>query len=313
MATTNHVRTSRIPLAGDATMVALDGSRRGPLLALLGGVHGDEDEGVLAVHLVMTKIAELPLSGTVRAVAPANPLAWAAQSRSSPLDDANLARCFPGDAGAGPTASLARSITDVVIDGADMLIDLHSAGLRYEMPFFCGFTRASVGADKSERAAVAFGAPVIWSHAECATGRSLSVAAERGIPAIYAECSGGGSIRASELDAYVAGVLAVMADLGMIPEIFRRDRGFPAQLVYGAGDLDDGAQARHCGLFVSSTSAGSIVSEGHEIGRLFDFEGRLLETHHASRGGMVMFLRRQARTKIGDVLYVLARLDDVQE
>lgn len=315
MAMARPTETSReeIVLAGGATLTTLRGRQTGPTLALLGGVHGDEDEGVLAVRRVLYEVAEAPLVGTVRAVSMANPIAWSAQSRTTPLDGGNMARSFPGDVGDGPTAVLAAGITNQVIEGADLLIDLHSAGLRYRMPLFCGFTRASAAAEGSRRAAMAFGAPLIWAHPGVSPGRSISVAAERGIPAIYAECSGGGSIRANELDAYVRGVLSVMADLGMVPESFRNRGSTHVRRVYGEGDVDNGAHSRHHGLFVSSTQAGAVVDEGDEIGRLYDYPGRLLEVVRAPQAGVVMFLRRQARTQAEDVLFVLARLEDGQE
>lgn len=297
-------------LAGGATLTTLRGSQPGPTLALLGGVHGDEDEGVLAVLRVLEELAQTDLTGTVRAVAPANPTAWAAQRRTTPLDDDNLARCFPGSTDAGPTSALAAAITDSVIEGADLLIDLHSAGLRYRMPLFCGFTRDSAAGEQSQRVALAFGAPLIWAHPNVAPGRSLTVAADRGIPAIYAECSGGGSIRRHELDAYVHGVLAVMTEFGMLAG---RIPGNDPHWVYGRGDLDEGAQASHHGLFVSSTNAGALVNENEEIGRLYDYQGRLLQIVRAHRQGLVMFLRRQSRTQVDDVLYVLAELKDPQE
>ena len=305
-----EVVQERSVLDGGAALITLKGVAAGPTLALLGGVHGDEDEGVLAVCRIVQELTSLPFVGTVRAVAPANPAAWSSGSRTSPLDDGNLARSFPGAGNEGPTPALAAGITASVIDGADVLIDLHSAGLNYRMPLFCGFTRASVVADDSERAALAFGAPLIWAHAESPSGRSLSVAGERGIPAVYAECSGGGSIRRDELDAYVAGVLSVMAEFGMLPSPGRRRVPDPARWVYdGGGDLDSGTQSEHDGLFVSSTSAGAVVAAGEEIGRIYDYQGALLHVVRASDEGMVMFLRRRARVRAGDVIFSLARLN----
>lgn len=296
-------------VAGGAVMTTVRGSLPGPTLALLGGVHGDEDEGVLAVRRIMRSLSHAPLTGTVRAIAPANVSAWAAGSRFSPLDDGNLARCFPGEACGGPTSVLAAGITAELIDGADVLIDLHSAGLRYHMPLFCGFVRDGAAADDSARAAAAFGAPLVWEQPTAPPGRSLTVAAERGIPAIYAECSGGGSIRAPELDAYVAGVQAVMAEFGLLPGSCRPDGGPRARWVYGGGDLDAGVASKRDGYFVSAVPGGAVVGDGDEVGRLYAYSGELIGTVAAPWAGMVMFLRRQARVLAGDVLFVLARLD----
>ncbi|TDE13519.1 succinylglutamate desuccinylase/aspartoacylase family protein [Jiangella asiatica] len=301
-------------LAGGVVLTTVTGTPGGPTLALLGGVHGDEDEGVLAVRLVLRELRELrglPLRGTVRAVAVANPPAWSAQSRTSPLDGANLARSFPGSPHDGPTAAIATAIADDVIRGSDALIDLHSAGLRYRMPLMAGYCADTPAGAASERLALAFGAPVLWRHPRSAPGRSLSVAAEAGIPAVYAECSGGGSIRALELDTYVAGVLGVLRQLEMLPPA---DRTPPApRYVYGNGDLDTGAAARGHGFFVSSVRAGDVVAAGDEIGRFYDHDGELVHIVDAPDTGMVMFLRRQARTATDDVLFVLAHLDDREE
>lgn len=128
---TGDVTVERTVLPGGAVLSTVRGAQPGPTLALLGGVHGDEDEGVLAVQRIINELTEAGFSGTGRAVAPANPQGWAAHSRTSPLDDGNLARSFPGDPGGGPTEALAAAITAEVITGADLLIDLHSAGVRY--------------------------------------------------------------------------------------------------------------------------------------------------------------------------------------
>ncbi|WP_240477350.1 succinylglutamate desuccinylase/aspartoacylase family protein [Jiangella muralis] len=289
-------------------MTTARGQRPGPTLALLGGVHGDEDEGVLAVLQVLHELRDAELAGTVRAVAPAHPAAWAAASRTSPLDGADLARSFPGDGGS-QTAAIAAGLTDGVIADADLLVDLHSAGRRYRMPLFCGFVQWRSGAEQSERAALAFGAPLVWAHSAVAPGRSVSVAIERGIPAIYAESSGGGSIRSDQLEVYVRGVLSVLAEFGMLPAPFRRRPVSGPRWVYDGGDLDAGVAARHDGLFVSTVNAGAVVGSGEEVGRLYSYAGELLETITTPSDGMVMFLRRQARTRAGEVLFALGRVE----
>lgn len=314
-----HHRTDIINFAlpGGITLTTVSAGRPGPSLALLGGVHGDEDEGVLATARIIHEVAAAPLAGTLRAVTCANPPAWAAQSRFSPLDGANLARLFPGTADDGPTSAAAAAITEHVITGADALVDLHSAGLHYRMPLMVGLCADTSASTGSQRLAEAFAAPLTWIHPYCAPGRSLSVAADLGIPAIYAESSGGGSVRAHELDVYVSGVLNVMVQLDMLPESYlhaghHRSGPRPAttRVVRGAGDLDQGAQASHHGLFVTAVAAGDTVTAGAQLGRFYNYSGELLHSVDAPSDGVVMFLRRRARTAAGDVLFVLADLDD---
>jgi predicted deacylase len=169
------------------------------------------------------------------------------------------------------------------------------------MPLFCGATRDQ---EDAVRAAVAFGAPTIWLHDSWPPGRSLTAAMECGVPAIYAECGGGGGVRLADLDAYVSGVLSVMAELGMLSES-SRTRSSP-RWVSGSGDLDAGVRSSYAGLFVVSATAGEVVPEDGEVGRLYGYRGELLEVMRAARSGVVMFLRRQAQVRPGDVLFVVA-------
>lgn len=290
-------------LPGGGVLTTVRGESTGPTLALLGGVHGDEDEGVLAVWRVLQELDCTALRGTVRAVAPANPAAWAARTRTTPYDDGDLARSFPGDSDGRPTETLADGITDQVIQGADLLIDLHSAGLRYRMPLFCGVSREQAA---GLRAAAAFGAPMIWLHESWPPGRSLTAAMEYGVPAIYAECGGGGGIRRTDLETYVTGVQSVMAELGMLPAAPSTGPRPSPSWVSGSGDLDAGARSAYAGLFVVTAAAGETVATGGEVGRLYGYQGEVLEVVCAARSGVLMFVRRQAQVRPGDVLFVLA-------
>ncbi|WP_238332271.1 succinylglutamate desuccinylase/aspartoacylase family protein [Kribbella jejuensis] len=293
-------RLERDVLPGGAVMTTVHGGRSGPTLALLGGVHGDEDEGVLAVWRILDELEGSALRGTVRAVAPANPAAWSAGARRTPHDGGDLARSFPGDCHGGPTEVIADGITNRVIDGADLLIDLHSGGLRYSMPLFCGVLHEGLWA------AAAFGAPLTWLHDSWPHGRSLVAARDRGIPAMYVECGGGGAIRQEDLRTYVTGVLSVMAELGMLSDRSRTEPSAEPRWVRGSGDLDAGATSSRAGLFAATAVAGDLIPDGGEIGRLFGYQGELLEIVRAPRCGVLMFLRRQARTMRGEVLFVLA-------
>lgn len=299
------MREALIP--GGATMVELRGVQPGPVVALLAGVHGDEDEGVLAVRRIVAALRDRSMSGVVRAVAVANMPAWAAYSRTSPLEDGNLARLFPGDPAGSPTQRIAAGLTGSVIEGADLLIDLHSAGLNYAMPLLCGYVAGNRAAAASRRAAEMFGAPLVWAHPGTGPGRSLSVAADQGIAAIYAECGGGGQVRRADLDCYVHGVLNILADMAMLPGTAVDESGTFRNL-HGAGNLDEGAQAAYDGWFVADVDAGSIVEDGAAVGTIFGYDGACLEELRAPCTGMVMFLRRQARVRKSDMLYVLARL-----
>lgn len=285
----------------------LHGDSPGPTLALLGGVHGDELEGVLAVRRVVHRLSSMPLRGRVVWAAPAHPEAWQAYRRVSPSDGLNLARVFPGDAGGQPTERVAAHLTKELISHADFLIDLHSAGTTFDMPFLIGYHNEGPLASDAAAAAAAFGAPFIWQHPDSPSGRSLSAAEELGIPSVYVESRGGGHVRKQDLDGYVFGVLRTMAHLGMLAGGSSGDRLGPSSLVVrGDGNTDEGIVSRCTGYFIASVEVGDLVERGAVLGVVVDGDGIEIESVASSRGGAVMLLRRDARVEVGDTLAITA-------
>jgi predicted deacylase len=295
--------------SSDATfdLVEYRGSAPGPVVALLGGIHGDEEEGVLAVQRVCAALETGLLRGAVLAVAIAHPAAYAANSRTSPLDGRNLARCFPGDPQGSPTERLAHKLTERVIRPSDRLIDLHSAGRHYAMPTFAGFTQSRDQLAEQARAmAVAFGAPLVWEHpGPPAPGRTVSAAFDLGIPSIYVEGSGSGSLEQPELDTYVNGVLRVLEGLDMLA-LGPRARSRPERVMRGGdGDLDAGIAAPVAGRFVARSTAGAVLAAGAPIGDIVDDDGRSVASIIAPRAATVVFLRRTTRIGLGEVVCAL--------
>lgn len=300
------------------TVQEIVGHAPGPVVSVLGGVHGDEIEGVLAARRLASALEREWLRGTVRIAAPAHPAAWSADSRVSPVDGLNLARVFPGDPHGSPTEQVADALTQRLISGSDLLIDLHSAGQGFDMPLLVGY-HAGSGAvcTRSGHAAEVFGAPFIWQHPRASAGRSLSTAAELGIPSIYVEGRGGGQVRKRDLDCYVEGVLRILHDLGMVdpgsaaPAWVRAagERTDPPPrpvVVRGDGDTDGGITADVDGYLVTVAEVGQPVTAGTTLAEVVDGDGGTVATVSSPRDGVVMLLRRRSRITAGDTLAIVA-------
>ncbi len=287
-------------------IISITSQHDGPIVAILAGIHGDEYEGVIAALSLARELPGELLSGTVKIVSPAHPAAWQSCSRISPIDDANLARVFPGYQNGSATEQVAHVITEQVIKHADVLIDLHSAGTNFDMPFLCGFNAgANSWCQESERLANVFNADFTWHHNGAPNyGRSLTVAYEQQIPAIYVEGHGGRSIRKTDLDGYTAGVRRVLQDLKMIPTAPRVARD--TIRVAGDGNTDAGLVASESGYLVTRVNVGDLVSNGDVIAEIIDISGVILSTLLAVQNSYVMLLRRDARVHVGDTICITA-------
>ena len=293
------------------TLIEFAGSADGPTLSVVGGVHGDEFEGVAACLALADDIAGREIRGRLRLVPVAHEAAHRASLRSSPIDGRNLARTFPGDAEGEPTERLAAALRSEVILGSDVFVDLHSAGTAYAMPLLVGWGDDGCSACvRSAAAAEAFAAPVLWRHAgPLPPGRTLSAAHDAGIASIYAEASGGGGLSRSEADTYAAGVRRVMASLGMLALAPADAPGtdLPLRLV-GEGDLDVPAMvAPFDGLCETLVGPLDRVRTGDVVAIVTDPTTGQRDEVASNGGGLVVLARRGARVARGDNLVVLAQ------
>lgn len=290
------------------TLLTRSGPRPGPTVAVIGGIHGDEWEGMLIAGALVADPPALTC-GELRLVAIANEAAFAAGTRACPGDGADLARTFPGNPRGPVSERLSAALDREVLAGVDLLIDLHSAGSRYAMPLLVGCLDAGPVAERGLAAARAFGAPFLWRHDRYAAGRTVSVVAERGGVALYVECAGGPTADERVIGEFADGVRRVLAQLGMVNGAPPAPDAPPRELS-GGGDLDrDVVRADRDGFFFAAVSAGDVVEEGGLVGVVRDVTGAELERVTAPGRRCVALLRRTCGVRAGDVLVAFAEID----
>lgn len=285
----------------------ISGQQTGPHLLITGGVHGDEFEPMVAIRRLMTLSELQTIRGRLTLVPVVNEAALARGSRVAE-DGLDLARTCPGRPDGSITERTAHALAEL-IRAADYYIDLHTGGLALSIWPLVGYMlhpRADVLA-RQRAMARAFNLPVVWGTDPSLEGRSLSVARDANVPAIYAEFLGGGRLSEAGVQAYVAGCLNVLASLGML------DRVPPASDVeFEIEDArpDSGHLQRHHpspadGCFEPTVVLGQLVAAGELLGRLVDPLGRGPRDIRAEQSGRVLVLRTFPAVKQGDSLAVI--------
>lgn len=277
------------------------GTRAGPRVLITGGVHGDEWEPMAAVRRLMSILDPSELRGSVTLVPVVNEEAFRRGERTAG-DGLDLARTCPGRADGSVTEQTAFALA-TLIQQADYYIDLHTGGTRYTVLPLAGYVlhpNAAVLAIQ-RRMARAFGLPIVWGTDWRLEGRSLSVARDANVPAIYCEYKGGGPCDPAGVDAYVAGCQNVLAELSLI------DRAASSQLspaslvdVYeddrpGAGHMQVNHPVDRDGFFEPAVALGQHVRRGDLLGTVSDVLGRDVLPVHAAYDGLVLVLHTFAR------------------
>jgi predicted deacylase len=276
------------------------GAREGKTLVMTAGVHGDEFEGVRAILEIWAELDPLKMSGDLLAVPVANPLAFWKGTRTSPSDGGNLARAFPGVEQGSPTEVIAFHLAHSIIAHGDFYLDLHSAGVKMLMPSMAGY---DANDSRSQEAALAFGASVIWGHPKISSGRTISFAAERGIPWLYTEAAGAGRIDAADLAMFKRGIRNLFHHLAIEPgEIETQEL---SRSLYGDGDVDASITAKLPGFLVPAVQLLDTVSAGQELGRTLDLHGQAVEVFESPRDGVVGMIHVFPVLEPGDSVFLI--------
>lgn len=288
----------------------IEGTRPGPHLLITGGVHGDEFEPMAAVRRLIREVRPEDLSGKLTLIPVVNEPAFRLGRRTAD-DGLDLARTCPGKPDGSITERIAFALTEQ-IGGADLYIDLHTGGTRLRVQPLVGYvlhpTPAVLNAQR--RMARAFRLPIIWGTDPTLPGRSLSVARDAGVPAIYTEYQGGADLDPQGIDAYVAGCLNVMAEFGLLdrptmpalPDVLVVEDDRP-----GSGHMQINHPSPSEGFFQPSVRLGDRVQADDVIGTVTDVLGHDVATIRAQYAGIILVLHIFARIDRGvSVAVVLA-------
>lgn len=99
----------------------------GPTILLMGGVHGDETNGVAIVRDIIRKKYNKPKRGTIICIPVFNVFGYLSQSREFP-DGRDLNRMFPGSASGSLASQFAYQFTKEIAPLVDYVLDFHTGG-----------------------------------------------------------------------------------------------------------------------------------------------------------------------------------------
>lgn len=196
----------------------------GPTIILISGNHGDEYEGQIALNKLCQELKPEDIKGRIIILTMANYPAAVAGLRTSPIDNGNLNRSFPGDRHGTPTQMIAHYIEEVLMPICDYSVDLHSGGssLFYPPTLLRGRGHTEQETEKLELLQQAFDLPYAWVFTSGGglntTARtSMGAAGRKGVISIMAELGGGGNVDTEILAQTERGIHRILHSLGMLP------------------------------------------------------------------------------------------------
>lgn len=277
------------------------GSQPGPTLGLTALMHGDEPLPNVIIRRLLTELDPVKLKGTVLMLPVANPLAYEALSRNTPLDMTNMNRSFPGSAGGLFTEQIAHTIVTRFVPQLDYLIDMHSGGT-FPTVDYVYLSRVDPKISRVYGFDILYDGP---GH----QGSLSEVTESRNIPTVVAEIGGGSMLDDAYLELGLRGAYNVMKYVGMLagePEV-------PAQQIVIKELVT--LRPRAGGMLypeVGLDQLKQIVPGGTVLGRIispYTFEELEVMTAPFARSLIVLLRAAVTRVNPGDYAFMIGNAD----
>jgi len=280
------------PTSGTETYVPVGTARGddGPVLCVIGGVHGSEYAAHDAVTLFWDRLDPDALHGEVRVVLAADITAMVAHSAYvNPVDGKNLNRVWPGNPDGTLTERIANVITTNCVEGSDAVIDVH--GGEWDEDIDCFIITHRVGEPDLDQRTVDLAMALGFTYVEVTdahgavlgTGTGSGEAMKSGRPAMTLEAGGAGSRRRRDVMAHVHALENALRHLGILS-------GDPIPWDGASVLLDHGVLIKTTteGLYRPAVEIGDWIEAGGLFAEVLDLEGQVVEEIRVDEAGTVL-------------------------
>src|SRR5229473_2019711 len=301
----------QVPAGSDAAteipVVVVQGSKPGPVLALVSGAHGTEYASVIAIEKLIQTIDPSQVAGTVILVPLVNIQSFLQKvPHVNPVDGKSMNRFYPGKQDGTQTERASWLITKQVVERCDYLIDYHGGDLDENLRPYSYWSKT--GNQKQDAMThdmvLAFGLDHIIivndRPADPNASRYLdSTASTRGKPAIAVEAGHAGTVETDDVEALTNGTLNVMRYLKMLP-----GEASAIEHPVWIAKIDPMVSDKD-GIFYPAVQRGTYVEQGMKVGAVTDYFGNTVSEARAPSAGVVLYICSVPSMKKGDtVAYV---------
>jgi predicted deacylase len=275
------------------------GRTDGPVLLVDGGIHGDEQEGTLAIAQFARDLDPETLAGAFIGVPVMNVGAFEAMARGNPRDthSYDMNRIYPGKPGGFLTERISWAHDTKIGQLADLEITIHSGG---NICYLAETIFTSKGDEKSVELAKAMGPdfPIILETPHRVNTPMASML-NRGKPAITVELGGSATTMPDALRANVAVFKRALTNVA------RHYKMLPGAAAYATGlwrGKQTVVQASASGMIepLAAPPIKTPMKKGDHLMRITDFFGETVEDLCAPCDGTLFGIRTYPSVTAGD-------------
>ena len=265
----------------------------GPVILLMGGVHGDEINGIEIVRRMMeSKSIHNLQRGTVITIPLLNVYGFINFSREVP-DGKDVNRSFPGSMIGSLASRVARTLTKKILPYIDIALDFHTGGAsRYNYPQ----TRVTKDAATPLALAKIFNAP--FTIEKPLIEKSFrKITKSLNIPTIVFEGGESERLDGYSIDRGIQGIHNILASFEMLPvKVDTANTSIAIAKTFWI-------RAGQSGIFIWSKKSGHHVRKGEPLGMINSPYGARSYTVMSDREGYIIGHNNASVVNQGDALF----------
>lgn len=265
-------RTIEVPL-----LVAV-GRKPGPTIGLTAAVHGNELNGVAAIHRLFHGLDVTTLRGAIVAIPVVNIPGFLGRRRHL-IEGFDLNHSFPGAPNGPTTAQYAHSLTSRFLKHLDVLLDLHTASAGRVNTVY---VRADMRDARAARLAH-LQRPRIIVHSPPADGTLRGAASDLGVSAITVEIGNPQLFQRDAVRSSVRGIRAVLAEAGVLPKRKLQLGPPPIVCVQSGWEYTDRG-----GLMQVEVELAAMIRRGDVLASLHDPWGQPVTSYRSPHDGIII-------------------------
>ncbi len=259
-------------------VLIMKGRYPGPVLGVTAALHGNEINGIPAIHRLFDKVDPKKLKGSIVAVLIVNYPGFIHNRRRFP-DNIDLNNIMPGNTDGNISETYAARVVEKLLIHFDYLIDLHTASTGRINSLY---VRADLKDAQSGRMARRF-RPQIVVHKEAADGTLRGEAARRGIPAVTIEIGNPQRFQPEYIRNTVTGIQYIMHDIEMIRKRPSVEKKTPIMC-----DSSYWIYTDHGGLLTVLPQLCDTVAAGDVIAQLTNIYGDVIAEYVAPEDAVII-------------------------
>lgn len=266
--------------------------KEGPVILVLGGLHGDEINGVEIVRsTIQSKLFKKLKKGSVIAVPLLNVYGFINFSREVP-DGKDINRSFPGSSKGSLASQVANKLSKEILPHVDLSVDFHTGGKSiYNIPQI----RITEGIEGDLKLAEVFNTDFIVYSKLIPKSLRKEMYRKQKTMLVF---EGGESLRLDEysIQEGINGLKRIMNHLGMIDEQVKPKKTRLIKESYWE-------RASVSGIFKALVSAGEKVEKGEKIGAISTPFNENVKSIKSKKEGYVYGINNNPVVNQGDALF----------